>query len=127
MGKLPEPIDVTSETDILFNRMRTVRRAAFWTISVFFGLTILACFVYLTGSSAYEYVDDATITSKVGQIIAEDQDARFLKVDVDTTGGNVVLMGSVNSLETKERLISKIKMIKGVKSVRSLLKVKENK
>ncbi len=105
-----------------------MRRAGFLAILlVIFETSILACFITLTDSSAYEYVDDATITSKAGQIIAEDQEARFLKVDVDTTGGNVVLMGSVNSLETKERLISKIKMIKGVKSVRSLLKVKEKK
>ncbi len=41
------------------------------------------------------------------------------------TGGNVVLVGSVNNNVSRERLTSKIKMIKGVKSVRSLLKVKD--
>ncbi len=91
------------------------------------GFTILACFVCTTGSRAYEYVDDATITEKVVGIITEDPDAQLLKIDVDTTGGNVVLTGYVNSIETKKRIISRIKMLKGVKSVRSLMKVKERK
>jgi len=38
-----------------------------------------------------------------------------------------VLTGFVNSKETEERLIAKIREIKGVKSVQSLLKVEEKK
>ncbi len=76
---------------------------------------------------AYEYADDAAITRKVIGVIAEDPDAQLVKIDVDTTGGNVVLTGYVNSVETKKRIISRIKMLKGVKSVRSLMKVKERK
>jgi osmotically-inducible protein OsmY len=46
---------------------------------------------------------------------------------VDTTQGNVVLAGFVNSRETENRIIGKIREIKGVKSVKSLLKVEEKK
>jgi len=98
---------------------------AFWAILVIVGLTVFSGAVSLAAETAYDYVDDATITAKANEVIARDSDASSLKIDVDTMGGNVMLMGSVNSKVTKERLESKIKLIKGVKSVRSLLKVKE--
>jgi osmotically-inducible protein OsmY len=50
-----------------------------------------------------------------------------LKIDVTTTQGDVVLTGFVNSRATEERLVAKIRQIKGVKSVKSLLKVEERK
>ncbi len=102
-----------------------MKRLAFLTISLVIGVTIFSSRLSFTEDTTYKYVDDTTITTKVNEIIAEDPDAPFLKINVDTTGGNVVLVGSVNNKVTKERLISKIKMIKGVKSVRSLLKVKD--
>jgi osmotically-inducible protein OsmY len=46
---------------------------------------------------------------------------------VTTTQGDVVLQGFVNSRETEERLVAKIRQIKGVKSVKSLLKMEERK
>lgn len=100
---------------------------AFGMILAVFGLVLFSGFVSFAAETAYGYVDDATITAKANEVIAEDPDASYLKIDVDTTGGDVMLMGSVNSKVTKERLESKIKQIKGVKSVRSLLKVKEKK
>jgi osmotically-inducible protein OsmY len=107
------------------DRRREMKKVAFLAISLVIGLIIFSSRVSFTGEGGYEYVDDATITTKVNAIIAEDPDAPSLKINADTTGGNVVLIGSVNSKVTKERLISKIKLIKGVKSVRSLLKVKD--
>ncbi len=104
---------------------REVKKVFLLGISLIIGLIIVPGPVSFSDDSTYKYVDDTTITAKVNAIIAEDPDAPFSKINVDTTGGDVVLAGSVNSKVTKERLISKIKMIKGVKSVRSLLKVKE--
>jgi len=50
-----------------------------------------------------------------------------LKIDVTTTQGDVVVTGFVNSRETEERLVAKIREIRGVKSVNSLLKMEERK
>ena len=41
--------------------------------------------------------------------------------------GDVVLQGFVNSRETEERLVARIRELKGVKSVKTLLKVEERK
>ena len=99
-----------------------MKKVVFLSIYLVIGVTI---FFSRFSFGAYKYVDDATITAKVNAIIAEDPDTSSSKISVDTTGGNVVLMGFVKNKETKKRLESKIKMIKGVKSVRSLLKVKD--
>jgi osmotically-inducible protein OsmY len=94
---------------------------------VVFGLILFSGFVSFAAEKVYDYVDDATITAKANEVIAKDPYASHSKIDVDSTGGNVVLMGSVNSKVTEERLISRIKLINGVKSVRSLLKAEEKK
>jgi hyperosmotically inducible protein len=72
-----------------------------------------------------EFIDDATTTTQVNGIIVADPDAHYLKIDVTTTKGEVLLQGFVNSRETEARLVEKIKEIKGVKSVKSLLKLQE--
>jgi hyperosmotically inducible protein len=74
-----------------------------------------------------EFIDDSTITTKVNAIVIKDPDAHYLKIDVTTAQGDVVLQGFVSSRDTEARLVGKIKEIKGVKSVKSLLKVEERK
>jgi len=81
----------------------------------------------MAGETAGEYIDDSTMTTKVNAIIVKDPDAHYFKIDVTTTQGDVVLQGFVNSRDTEERLVAKIKEIKGVKSVKSLLKIEERK
>jgi osmotically-inducible protein OsmY len=88
-----------------------------------FTLSVCAALRKTTG----EYIDDSTITTQVNGIIVEDPDAQYFKIDVTTTKGNVVLQGFVNSRETEERLVTKIREIRGVKSVKSLLKVEGGK
>jgi osmotically-inducible protein OsmY len=46
---------------------------------------------------------------------------------VSVTQGDVVLIGFVNSRETDERLVAKIREIRGVKSVNSFLNLEERK
>ena len=79
----------------------------------------------IAGETAGEFIDDSTMTTKVNAIIVKDPDAHYLKIDVTTTQGDVVLQGFVNSKETEERLVTKIREIKGVKSVKSLLRVEK--
>jgi osmotically-inducible protein OsmY len=46
---------------------------------------------------------------------------------VTVTQGDVVLTGFVNSRETEERFVAKIRKIRGVKSVKSHLNLEERK
>jgi osmotically-inducible protein OsmY len=80
-----------------------------------------------TGETAGEKIDDATITTEANALIVKDRDAQYLKIDVDTRQGNVVVSGFVNSKETEGRIVGKIREIRGVKSVKTLLKVEEKK
>lgn len=104
-----------------------MKRTAFLVVFLIFGLTLFSGCATITGETAGEKIDDTTITTKANAIIIEDPDAHYLKIDVSTTQGDVVLTGFVNSKETEGRLVGKIKQIKGVKSVKSLLKVEEKK
>ena len=92
---------------------------------VVFGLTSFSGRASMAGETTGEYIDDSTMTTKVNAVIVKDSDARYFKIDVTTTQGDVVLQGFVNSRETEARLVAKIREIKGVKSVKSLLKVEE--
>jgi osmotically-inducible protein OsmY len=58
-------------------------------------------------------------------IILQDPDARYLKIDVPSINGNVVLAGFIYDKKAEERIVAKIRQIKGVKSVKSNLKVEE--
>ncbi len=68
------------------------------------------------GQQSGEYIDDSSITTKVNAAIVQDPDARYFKIDVTTTAGEVVLQGFVNSRETEQRLVSNIREISGVRS-----------
>jgi osmotically-inducible protein OsmY len=104
-----------------------MKRVALLTVLVVFGITLFSGCASMTGITAGEYIDDATITTEANAVIVKDADAQYLKIDVASTQGNVVLTGYVNSKQTEERLVDKIRQIKGVKSVKSLLKVEEKK
>jgi osmotically-inducible protein OsmY len=73
--------------------------------------------------TAGEIIDDATTTTQVNALIVGDSDARYFKIDVTTTRGEVVLEGRVNNRDTEGRLIAKIRELKGVRSVRSFLRL----
>ena len=97
------------------------------SVLLVFGLALLSGCATITGETAGQNIDDSTITTQVNGIIIKDPDAHYLKIDVTTTQGDVVLQGFVNSRETEGRLIAKIRQIKGVKSVKSLLKMEGKK
>jgi len=73
--------------------------------------------------TAGEVIDDATITTNANAVIVGDEDARFFKIDVDTDKGNVVLRGTVNTREAEARLVARLRQMRGVRSVKSLLRV----
>ena len=99
----------------------------FMTVLMVFGLALFSGCATMKGETTGEYIDDSTITTKVNAVIVKDPDAHYFKIDVTTTQGDVVLQGFVNSRQTEDRLVTKIREIRGVKSVKSLLKVEEKK
>ena len=97
------------------------------SVVMVFGLALFSGRASMAGETIGEYIDDSTITTEVNAKIVKDPDAHYLKIDVSTTQGDVVLQGFVNSRETEDRLVAKIREIRGVKSVKSLLKLEERK
>ena len=110
----------------MINGKSVSQKVVLLAVCMVFGLALFSG-VSMAGETAGEYIDDSTITTQVNVVIVKDPDAHYLKIDVTTTQGDVVLTGFVNSRETEERLVAKIRQIKGVKSVKSLLKVEERK
>jgi hyperosmotically inducible protein len=104
-----------------------MKKVIFMAVLMVFELALFPCPALMAGETVGEYIDDSTITTQVKVVIVKDPDAHYLKIDVTTTQGDVVLQGFVNSKETEERLVAKIMAIRGVKSVKSLLKVEERK
>ncbi|MBI5186643.1 MAG: BON domain-containing protein [Nitrospinae bacterium] len=94
---------------------------------MFFGSALLSGCASMTGKTAGEIIDDATLTTQANSVIVKDQDAKYLKIDVSSTDGNVVLVGFIHDRAAEERIVAKIRQIKGVKSVQSNLKVEEKK
>ncbi len=97
------------------------------SVLVVFGLALFSGCASMTGRTAGEHIDDSSITTEVNSIIIKDPDAQYLKIDVSSTSGNVVLAGFIHDKKAEERIVAKIRQIKGVKSVKSNLKVEEKK
>jgi hyperosmotically inducible protein len=104
-----------------------MKKVIFTAVLMVFGLALFSGCATIKGETTGEYIDDSTITTKVNGIIVGDPDAHYFKIDVTTTQGGVVLQGFVNSRQTEDRLVAKIREIRGVKSVKSLLKLEEKK
>jgi osmotically-inducible protein OsmY len=108
-------------------RRREMKKVILLSVLVVFGLALFSGCASMTGETAGENIDDSTIHTQATAAVIQDPDSHYFKIDVNVTQGNVVLTGFVNSRETEERLVAKIREIKGVKSVKSLLKVEEKK
>ena len=104
-----------------------MKKVIFMTLLMVFGLALFSGCATMKGETTGEYIDDSTITTKVNAVIVKDPDAHYFKIDVTTTQGDVVLQGFVNSRQTEDRLVSKIREIRGVKSVKSNLKIEKKK
>ena len=104
-----------------------MKKVIFMAVLMVFGLALFSGCASMTGRTAGEHIDDATITTEVNSIIVKDPDAKYLKIDVSSTNGNVVLAGFIHDRAAEDRIVAKIRQIKGVKSVKSNLKVEEKK
>ena len=68
-------------------------------------------------------IDDAVITASVKTEIAKDSELSALKINVDTSGGNVALRGTAPSLAAKEQATTLASGVKGVASVDNQLSI----
>ena len=77
----------------------------------------------MTGKTAGQNVDDASITASVKSKLVADKAANLTRVDVDTNDGTVYLNGTVDSPEQKAKAEQLAWQAQGVKSVVNNLQV----
>lgn len=92
---------------------------------VFVLLGILGGCQAMTGRTAGENVDDATITSTVKARLAQDKLGTLTRVDVDTTSGVVALNGVVATAQDRSRAEEVARGVGGVKKVTNNLQVQK--
>ena len=88
------------------------------TLAIFMLLTVvLAACTSMTGKTAGQNVDDATITSEVKAKLAAEKAATLTKIDVDTDRGTVYLTGTVETAEMRSRAEQVARSVKHVAGV----------
>ncbi len=86
-------------------------------------LAVLSGCRAMTGTTAGETVDDATITAAVKSKLVADRAANLTRVDVDTNNGTVYLNGTVETAEQRARAEQLARQAQGVKAVVNNLQV----
>ena len=77
-----------------------------------------------TRESTGEYIDDATITTKVKAAFVKDKTVKAIDVNVDTFKGAVQLSGFVDTAEQKARAEQIAAGVMGVRSVKNNITLK---
>ena len=85
----------------------------------------LACASTSKKESTGEYVDDSVITTKVKSLLAADDFLKSFQIGIETYKGSVQLSGFVNSQKAVDKAIEIARSVKGVKSVKNDLILKE--
>ncbi len=83
-----------------------------------FVLSMASCSLFSGRETAGQYVDDATITTKVKEAFVADPQIKASQVNVETMQGTVQLSGFVDSPASETRAVEKAYQIPGVKSVK---------
>jgi osmotically-inducible protein OsmY len=83
-----------------------------------FLLSLASCAAIEGQETAGEYVDDATITTKVKAAFVADPKVKSFQVHVETMDGVVQLSGFVDSLESEKRAVELAAKVHGVESVK---------
>jgi hyperosmotically inducible periplasmic protein len=79
----------------------------------------------MTGQTAGQYVDDATITTEVKAKLTGEKAANFTRIDVGTTNQVVTLNGIVESADQRARAEQLARQVGGVKSVKNNLQIQK--
>jgi hyperosmotically inducible protein len=103
-------------------------RNANWLRSVLVALalttSLAACSAMSGRETAGEYVDDATITTKVKAAMFDDPSLKVMQIGVETMRDVVQLSGFVDSAQTKARAGELARSVKGVREVKNDLVVR---
>jgi osmotically-inducible protein OsmY len=87
-------------------------------------LTLSGCAGTATQESTGEYIDDATITTKIKAAFVNDPTVSALRINVDTFKGAVQLSGFANSTAEADRAVEIARGVRGVTSVKNNIVVK---
>ena len=85
---------------------------------------VSACAGSRSRESTGEYIDDATITTRVKAALIDDPQVKAREVNVETSRGVVQLSGFVGKSGDAERAVEIARKIPGVKSVKNDIRVK---
>lgn len=86
--------------------------------------TMVGCASTRTQESTGQYVDDATITTKVKTAIFNDPNLKANEISVETFKGVVQLSGFVSSASDINRAVEVARSVSGVKTVKNDMHVK---
>ena len=93
-------------------------------LSAFCVALVLCCMSAACGNTARAASDDQTLTTRVHvQLLSEPSLRSPEQIQVKTFDGVVTLSGRVSSKELEEKAIALAKSVRGVKEVRSTLKI----
>ena len=70
-------------------------------------------------------IDDATLSTQVKTALLNEPGIPFTRVDVETSQGVVTLTGAVPSKDEEQKVIALARSVKGVRDVKSALKIGE--
>jgi hyperosmotically inducible periplasmic protein len=104
--------------------MNNIRKFAIVT-TIALGVALSGCNVFRGQSTAGQYVDDVSITTRVKADLLESHRVDGLDVNVDSKNGNVTLSGWASSIEESQAAASIARKTKGVKSVDNQLALKK--
>lgn len=98
------------------------RSAKTTVVASILALALSGC-TAMTGRTAGENVDDASVTAAVKARLVKDDASNLTRVDVDTTRGVVYLNGVVDSSSEKARAEALAERVNGVQRVVNNLQV----
>ncbi len=95
-----------------------------WIWIAVFLSSLAGCAATRTQDSTGEYIDDASITTKVKSEMVADKDVSALHIDVKTTKGVVYLSGSADTRQEADEAEKIARGVAGVQSVDNNILVK---
>jgi hyperosmotically inducible periplasmic protein len=96
-------------------------------VAAMMALLLSGCAVFGGQQTAGEYVDDATITTRVKARFVEDEKVNALRLGVETMGGTVQLSGFATSSAERQRAGEIARGVPGVRGVRNDVVVRPGK
>jgi hyperosmotically inducible protein len=78
----------------------------------------------MTGKTAGQTIDDATVTASVQGKLTSDKASNFSRIDVDTNRSVVTLNGVVRTVEEKSRAEDLARQVDGVTKVNNNLQIR---